>query len=222
MSRLNYFYRNRIEPGLYRMRGFLLSLNIVVLAVLGMFAKDNLINEFRFWFPSAPISPEPMGVHAEGSIEVVFSPNKGATAAIVRALSQARSSILVSAYNFTSKEIAQALLAAKKRNLQIKVILDKSQMTQRYSSATFFTNQGIDLRIDIKHAIFHNKVMIIDDKTVITGSFNFTKAAETKNAENVLIIRNNKSLAQRYKQDWEEHWNRAISVNAYAAQKKSP
>ena len=67
---------------------------------------------------------------------------------------------------------------AHKRGVKIEVILDKSQGTQKYSSATFLYNQGIPVKIDAQHAIAHNKVMITDGETVITGSFNFTKAAE--------------------------------------------
>jgi len=86
----------------------------------------------------------------------------------------------------------------------MEVILDKSQKTQKYSSATFLYNQGIPVKIDAQHAIAHNKVMIIDGETVITGSFNFTKAAEEKNAENLLVI-HDKKLAERYTKNWQEH-----------------
>ena len=186
------------------MRFILISLNIVTLIVLSLFVKDK-------WFSQTT----PMA----GNIEVVFSPNQGATSAIVNALSEARQSILVSAYSFTSKTIAQALLDAKKRNVDVKIILDKSQVSQRYSSSKFFQNLSFDLKIDVKHAIYHNKVMIIDDKTIITGSFNFTKAAETKNAENVLIIRENPQIALLYKQDWLKHWNNAVAIDKYSLKK---
>jgi len=83
--------------------------------------------------------------------------------------------------------------------------LDKSQRTQKYSSATFLHNQGIPAKIDAQHAIAHNKVMIIDGETLITGSFNFTKAAEENNAENPLVIHNRKLLAERYTGNWQEH-----------------
>jgi phosphatidylserine/phosphatidylglycerophosphate/cardiolipin synthase-like enzyme len=82
--------------------------------------------------------------------------------------------------------------------------LDKSQRTERYSSATFLTNQGITVKIDSAHGIAHNKVMVIDGETVITGSFNFTKAAEEHNAENLLVIQD-KKLASLYTRNWEEH-----------------
>jgi phosphatidylserine/phosphatidylglycerophosphate/cardiolipin synthase-like enzyme len=88
--------------------------------------------------------------------------------------------------------------------VKVEVILDKSQRTDRYSSATFLYNQGIPVKIDAQHAKAHNKVMIIDGETVITGSFNFTKTAEESNAENLLVIRD-KKLAERYIKNWEEH-----------------
>jgi phosphatidylserine/phosphatidylglycerophosphate/cardiolipin synthase-like enzyme len=86
----------------------------------------------------------------------------------------------------------------------VQVILDRSQRTQKYSSADFLVNFGIPTRIDAAHAIAHDKVMIIDNEIVITGSFNFTKAAEEKNAENLLVIRN-RELAARYTDNWQHH-----------------
>lgn len=135
---------------------------------------------------------------------VYFSPRGGAQQAIVDVIGQAKESVLVQAYSFTSSPIAKALLEAHKRGVLVKVILDKSQRTAKYSGATFLKNVGIPVWIDAKHAIAHNKVMVLDGQTVITGSFNFTKAAEEKNAENLLIIRD-QGLARLYTQNWERH-----------------
>jgi phosphatidylserine/phosphatidylglycerophosphate/cardiolipin synthase-like enzyme len=110
-------------------------------------------------------------------VTVCFTPGGNCTDAIVQALSDAKRTILVQAYSFTSAPIAKALLDAHKRGVQVQVILDKSQRTEKYSSADFLANQGVPTMIDANHAISHNKVMIIDGETVITGSFNFTKAA---------------------------------------------
>jgi phosphatidylserine/phosphatidylglycerophosphate/cardiolipin synthase-like enzyme len=137
-------------------------------------------------------------------VEVYFSPNDGATEAIVREIDQTRSEILVQAYSFTSAPIAKALLKAHRRGVKVQAILDKSQKTQKYSSASFLTNSGIPTYIDARHAIAHNKIIIIDRVVVITGSFNFTKAAEEKNAENLLIIRS-KELAKPYHENWQRH-----------------
>jgi phosphatidylserine/phosphatidylglycerophosphate/cardiolipin synthase-like enzyme len=108
--------------------------------------------------------------------QIYFSPKGGCTDAIVKEISKAKSEILVQAYSFTSKEIAKALVDAHKRGVHVETILDKSNKSQKYSAADFTFNMGIPTFIDAEHAIAHNKVMVIDKETVITGSFNFTKA----------------------------------------------
>ena len=138
------------------------------------------------------------------AIDVRFSPKGGCTDAVVDALNAARKSVYVQAYSFTSAPIARALVEAHKRGLAVKAILDKSQRSEKYSSADFVAHAGIAVLIDAKHAIAHNKIMIIDEETVITGSFNFTKAAEESNAENLLLI-HSKVLARRYLENWVNH-----------------
>lgn len=135
---------------------------------------------------------------------VYFSPGGGCTEAVVNALDNAQSSVLVQAYSFTSAPIAQALVDAHKRGVKVQVILDKSNRTANYSSADFVAHAGISTFIDGKHAISHNKIMVIDGHTIITGSFNFTKAAEEHNAENLLVI-DDSALATGYTQNWEDH-----------------
>ena len=147
---------------------------------------------------------EPKAPQSLPPIEVYFSPGGGCTAAVVREINAAKTSILVQAYSFTSAPIAKALVDAHKRGVDVKMILDKSQRTEKYSSADFTAHAGILTLIDAKHAIAHNKVMVIDDETVLTGSFNFTKAAEGKNAENLLVIRD-KPLAAKYSANWQAH-----------------
>ena len=134
-----------------------------------------------------------------------FSPNGGCTEAVVSALKGAKKSVFVQAYSFTSAPIARALVDAKKRGVDVQVILDKSQRAEKYSSATFLANEGIPTYIDSIHKIAHNKVMVIDGVTVITGSFNFTKSAEEGNAENLLVIAHAPELAARYTANWREH-----------------
>ncbi len=137
-------------------------------------------------------------------VQLYFSPRGECTQAITREISAARSEVLVQAYSFTSAPIAKSLLDAHKRGIKVAAILDKSQKKERYTSATFLSNAGIPVLIDAAHAIAHNKIIIIDRETVITGSFNFTKAAEEKNAENLLIIRS-RELAAKYIANWNEH-----------------
>jgi phosphatidylserine/phosphatidylglycerophosphate/cardiolipin synthase-like enzyme len=124
---------------------------------------------------------------------------------VVREVEAAQQQILVQAYSFTSAPIAKALRDAHQRGVTVLAVLDKSNQTDKYSAATFLGNAGIPTRIDAQHAIAHAKVMVIDSATVITGSFNFTKAAEEKNAENLLVIKDAPALVQAYEQNIQMH-----------------
>jgi phosphatidylserine/phosphatidylglycerophosphate/cardiolipin synthase-like enzyme len=146
----------------------------------------------------------------EPKIDVYFSPHGGCTEAIVKELSAAKETVLIQAYSFTSAPIAKALVEAHRRGVKVQVILDKSQRTEKYSSATFLKNAGIPTFIDDQHAIAHNKVMVIGGGTVITGSFNFTRAAEENNAENLLVIRD-ASLTEKYAKNWQEHLAHSVT-----------
>jgi phosphatidylserine/phosphatidylglycerophosphate/cardiolipin synthase-like enzyme len=155
-----------------------------------------------------PVWTRADGPYHPASVDVFFSPKGGCTEAVVAELEKAKKSVLVQAYSFTSAPIAQALVAAHKRGVMVQVVLDKSQRTEKYSSADFVAHGGIPTYIETKHAIAHNKIIILDDTLVLTGSFNFTKAAESSNAENLLVIRDPK-LAERYIANWREHQSHA-------------
>jgi phosphatidylserine/phosphatidylglycerophosphate/cardiolipin synthase-like enzyme len=153
--------------------------------------------------PTAPASTPTRSFTPEG-VTVCFTPGGNCTEQIVKVVGEAQRSILVQAYSFTSAPIAKALLDAHKRGVEVQVILDKSQRTEQYSSADFLANQGVPTVIDANHAIAHNKIMIIDGETILTGSFNFTKAAQEKNAENLLMIKD-QALAAQYTENWDAH-----------------
>ena len=141
-------------------------------------------------------------------IAVCFTPEYGMTPSctqqVVNALTGAKKSVLVQAYSFTSAPIAKALMDAHRRGVEVKVILDRSNRTAHYSAATFLAHVGIPVWIDAQHAIAHNKIMIIDGDTILTGSFNFTKAAEQHNAENLVTI-HDAALAEQYAANWQKH-----------------
>lgn len=141
---------------------------------------------------------------ASAEPELYFSPAGGCTDAIVRELAAAKSEVLMQAYSFTSAQIAGALVDAHRRGVHVVALLDKSNRTAQYSSADFLAHAGVETLIDARHPIAHNKIMIIDRAIVLTGSFNFTKAAEA-NAENLLIFHHTPDLAQRYLTNFETH-----------------
>lgn len=177
----------------------------VVAAALAAFALCLIARQAQ---TQAPAGPPPIAVY--------FSPHGGCTDAVVAQLQGAHDSVIVQAYSFTSVPIAKALLEAHKRGVNVQVILDKSQRTEKYSSATFLHNSGIPTFIDAAHAIAHNKVMVIDGQIVITGSFNFTKAAEESNAENLLVI-TDAELAGKYTANWQAHLRHSQPYEGRAA-----
>lgn len=143
-------------------------------------------------------------VSAEPAVEVLFSPYGGCTDRIVSEIDGATGKVRVQAYVFTSAPIAKAIVSAHRRGLDVLVILDKSQRTEKYSSADFTAHAGVPTWIDSRHAIAHNKIIIVDDRIVITGSFNFTNAAEERNAENLVLIREPRAV-KRYIDNFAAH-----------------
>jgi phosphatidylserine/phosphatidylglycerophosphate/cardiolipin synthase-like enzyme len=145
------------------------------------------------------------------AIEVAFSPNGQSLNLILSAVSHAKKSICVAAYSFTSKPIATALVEAHKRGVIVKVVADAKSNT-KYTAATFLANQGVSVRLNSRYAIFHHKFMVIDDRTVETGSFNYSAAAVNKNAENVIILYEMPEIAQQYAQEWLKLWDEGIDL----------
>jgi len=146
-----------------------------------------------------------------------FSPKGGCQEAIVKEIKAARREILVQAYSFTADPLTFGLIEAKKRGIHVDIVLDKSNETERYSDLHIFLENGLAPLIDASHAIAHNKIILIDQKTLITGSFNFTNQAEGENAENLLIIKNHPDLMKLYRANFMSH-----KSHSKAAEVKTP
>ena len=139
-------------------------------------------------------------------INVCFTPPSGCGDLIAREISHAQREIYLQAYGLTSKKIIDQLIAAHKRNIQINILVDKSNLTDRFSKIHLLKEAGIKVKIDKISGIAHNKVIIIDNEKVITGSFNFTNDADKRNAENVVLIKDSK-IAEQYIQNWNNRYN---------------
>jgi phosphatidylserine/phosphatidylglycerophosphate/cardiolipin synthase-like enzyme len=158
----------------------------------------------------APKTPTPVTPTKEitATLAPYFSPQipneSTPTPAICHEIGGAKHQILVQCYSFTSPQICQALVDAKKRGVDVRVIADKSDKTGKGELLADLVKGGVPVKIDAKHAIAHNKIMVIDAQTVISGSFNFTVSAEQHNAENCLIIKS-PELATHYIMNWQAH-----------------
>jgi phosphatidylserine/phosphatidylglycerophosphate/cardiolipin synthase-like enzyme len=138
-------------------------------------------------------------------IAVYFSPRGGCEEAVVDQIHKAQHSIDMQAYTFTASAISEALVEAEGRGVAVRVIMDKNGSNERGSQAEFLKENGVPIWTDGEHPIAHNKIVILDGNTVITGSFNFTNQAENLNAENLLVISGKPALATAYEQNFSEH-----------------
>lgn len=146
-------------------------------------------------------------------ISVKFSPNGGITQSIVDTVLEAKDTIKVQAFSFTSLSIAEALIAAKTRGVDVQVVLDRENLFNKSSVIKTLYNSGITIYIDDQHTIAHNKVIIIDRCLVFTGSFNFSRNAETKNAENSVLI-NDRQITTQFIENWILHKEHSYIYNA--------
>jgi len=152
---------------------------------------------------------------ATGSVQVAFSPWDDVEALIVAAIGSARSEVLVHSYSFTSRSIANALIAARRRGVEVRIAADREQTFSGESSRVpELVAAGIPVYLEVRYAAAHNKVMVIDpglaDAAVITGSYNWTWSAQNRNSENVVIMRRNPELTRRFAANWHRHAAEAI------------
>lgn len=143
-------------------------------------------------------------------VDVFFSPEDDVIAKIVAAVGKARREIRVQAYLFTSRKLASALIRAHVRGLDVAIIMDQEQFEKGGApNLAELVAAHVPVYLDGQHAAAHNKIILIDAESdmpvVITGSYNFTLAAQTKNAENLLIISGDKAVAHGYRENWIRH-----------------
>jgi phosphatidylserine/phosphatidylglycerophosphate/cardiolipin synthase-like enzyme len=158
--------------------------------------------------PAPPIA-------AQGTIQVAFTPWDDAEGMILDVITGARQQILVQAYSFTSRKLANALVAARRRGVDVQLLADREQTFSGDSSRiSELVAAGIPVALEVLYQSAHSKIMIIDAGTsepaVIAGSYNWTYAAQNRNAENVLVFRRHPQLARQYLANWQRHAQDAL------------
>ena len=120
--------------------------------------------------------------------KVFFSPKGGCTNEVITHINNAQKTIDIAIYSFTSEPIAQALVKVEDRGVQIRILMDKQQAKGRYSKFSFLANNEVPVCLDKHSGSMHNKIAIIDSVVLLTGSFNWSRNAEERNEENLLVI----------------------------------
>ncbi|MDK9702478.1 MAG: phospholipase D family protein [Sulfuritalea sp.] len=195
----------------------IIAVATIFLSAQPALARKSVINELAGEVVAAARSERPVTVSAQGTIEVAFSPNGGATDAVVRFIGEAKSSIRMAAYSLTSNPIGKALVEAKHRGVDIRLVIDKEHNGRRDSPnsvASFLAASGIPIRVDYAVSIQHQKTVTIDGASVLNGSLNFSAAAEHSNRESITIHRNNPELAKVFLKNWEVMWSESQDFRA--------
>lgn len=138
-------------------------------------------------------------------VEVFFSPQDNCAREIFSRIDDAKSSVYIAMYFFTSRPIAQALMRAKGRGVDVKVCLDKEQPSYEYSKSEYLHNKGINMRLIGGSGIMHHKFCVIDEHIVITGSYNWTARADLENDESLLVI-NSREIAKKFLEEFNQLW----------------
>ena len=134
-------------------------------------------------------------------IDLCFTPPSNCANLITDVIDRAKITIYMQAYGLTHPEIINSLIKANERGVKVRVLLDRSNLTQKYSKIEELKQAGIEVGVDMVSGIAHNKIIIVDHHTTVTGSFNFTVSAAKRNVENVLIIQDS-NIAHSYLQNW--------------------
>ena len=167
---------------------------------------------------TAPIgcAVQPPAGTASPPIEVAFSPEAGAEALVLKVIASARQSIRLAGYSFTSPAVVRSLIDAKRRAVDVKIVLDDKGNRGQASVAAMnlIVGAGIPLRVVSAYTIHHDKYVVVDDKHTETGSFNYSQAAAKSNSENVLVVWDNPVLARQYLAHWESRWRQGIDVDS--------
>jgi phosphatidylserine/phosphatidylglycerophosphate/cardiolipin synthase-like enzyme len=152
---------------------------------------------------------------AAGTIEVAFSPDEGSEALVLKVIDSAKSEIRILSYSFTSAPVTAALLRAKKRGVDVRLVADHKNNVSSDSGGkaraalSALANAGVDVRTISIYPIHHDKVIVVDRQTVELGSFNYSDAAAHKNSENVLVNWGNPRLAEVYIGHFERNYRQA-------------
>lgn len=155
------------------------------------------------WFAGSGLA------HAEPNLQVGFSPEGSAQRLVLETIAGARHSIQMLAYAFQAPDIAQALVDAKQRGVEVQVVVDKKRNRNKPSrkAMDFVVRHGVQLRTNDRYHIHHDKTIIVDGETVQTGSFNYAPSAETLNSENVVVMRGVPEVARQYIAHWQSRWD---------------
>jgi phosphatidylserine/phosphatidylglycerophosphate/cardiolipin synthase-like enzyme len=184
--------------------GLAVGTGLIDLGTITSWSAQNAPHRSDAAATAAPQTAAPAAaVASKPELRTCFTPGENCMGLIVAQIDRAKSEILVQAYSFKAKPLISALGRAHTRGVKVRVILDRADERAHDRAGSRLIAERILPQVDTGVASAHNKVMIIDRDSVITGSFNFTEAAQKTNAENVLLIKGHPDVAAAYVKNWQ-------------------
>jgi phosphatidylserine/phosphatidylglycerophosphate/cardiolipin synthase-like enzyme len=197
--------------GAYRSNNNLIRIRSADLAQNYLVEFEEMFLDRQFGSGSPANTPFPVLDLNGTQVEVYFSPDDGTINRLLELVQGARESVLFLAYSFTDDDLAQAVLDRADQDVLVRGVFDESQALGNIGGEyTHLLENGIDVRLDGNPRGMHHKVILIDDRIVISGSYNFSNNAKTRNDENTLII-HSPEMAALYRQEFERVWREAKS-----------
>lgn len=211
-----YFYRN------YKTMKKIFSLFVasLIFSVSSNALSEGLLTQFinaaSTLKLTAPAPTPAMALGAGAKIEVGFSPEGSAEALVLKVIDSTQKEIRMMSYSFTSPKVVKALVNAHKRGVDISLIADASNLTQKSGNAALsvLSEAGIGVRTISTYKIHHDKILVSDRKTLQSGSFNYSAAAAKSNSENVLVLWNAPDVASTYLGHWKSRWDQGTEFKA--------
>ena len=174
---------------------------------------EEMFTQKKFGGSSPTRIPNPVVEMTDGAkIKTLFSPEDNPDNAIIAELNKARESISFMAFSFTHRGIGQAMIDRYQAGVDVRGVFETRGSDTAFSRYPNMRGIGIPVKQDGNRWFLHHKVIIIDGKTVITGSFNFSNNAANNNEENVLILSGNRAIAQAYIGEFERVYSEGTSV----------
>ncbi|TAM80070.1 MAG: phospholipase D family protein [Acidobacteria bacterium] len=188
-------------------RSFLFAIIFAAVIAYGYFSGSGR------QVPASTPSETPITVSGGSSIEgPYFSDRDRIADRVIAAINLTRHKMDIAVYSITQPDIAAAIQAASRRGVQIRIVTDAWQASDRHSEIAFFKSAGIPVRLSLgfrgKRSLMHNKFAVFDGEVAETGSFNWTTSATSFNFENAVFIRDAK-VAARYEEEFQHLWAQA-------------
>jgi phosphatidylserine/phosphatidylglycerophosphate/cardiolipin synthase-like enzyme len=163
---------------------------------------EEMFGQSRFGALSPPVVEAQALALADAPLEVYFAPEDRVAPRVIELIEEARQSIVFLAFALTSDEVARALEAQAAAGVEVRGVMDGGQAGHLGSKYRQLRQSGVDVRLDGNPDRMHHKVIVIDGRLVVTGSYNFSTSAETENDENLIVL-HDPAAAAAYLEEFE-------------------